>query len=56
MNTMFDRRWGFPTRAVHIEHARFHSGLHLAGSNTGVINSRRQQRSSRQQLSSRPQH
>jgi predicted CoA-binding protein len=28
-------------RCVKIEHARFHGGLHLAGFNTGVINSRR---------------
>jgi uncharacterized protein len=29
-------------RCLKIEHARFHGGLHLAGFNTGVINSRRQ--------------
>jgi len=28
-------------RCVKIEHARFDGGLHLAGFNTGVINSRR---------------
>jgi len=28
-------------RCLKIEHARFHGGLHLAGFNTGVINSRR---------------
>lgn len=28
-------------RCVKIEHARFHGGLHLAGFNTGVIDSRR---------------
>lgn len=28
-------------RCIKIEHARFHGGLHLAGFNTGVINSRR---------------
>ena len=28
-------------RCVKIEHARFHGGLHLAGFDTGVINSRR---------------
>lgn len=31
-------------RCLKIEHARFHGGLHLAGFNTGVISSRRQQR------------
>ncbi|MBG6084955.1 CoA-binding protein [Zhihengliuella flava] len=30
-------------RCVKIEHARFHGGLHLAGFNTGVISSKRQQ-------------
>ena len=29
-------------KCVKIEHARFHGGLHLAGSNTGVISSKRQ--------------
>jgi predicted CoA-binding protein len=28
-------------RCIKIEHARFHGGLHLAGFDTGVINSRR---------------
>jgi predicted CoA-binding protein len=28
-------------RCLKIEHARFHGGLHLAGFNTGVINSKR---------------
>jgi predicted CoA-binding protein len=28
-------------RCLKIEHARFHGGLHLAGFNTGVIDSRR---------------
>jgi predicted CoA-binding protein len=28
-------------RCIKIEHARFHGGLHLAGFNTGVIDSRR---------------
>ena len=31
-------------RCLKIEHARFHGGLHLAGFNTGVITSRKQQR------------
>jgi uncharacterized protein len=31
-------------RCLKIEHARFHGGLHLAGFNTGVISSRKQQR------------
>jgi predicted CoA-binding protein len=31
-------------RCLKIEHARFHGGLHLAGFNTGVVSSRRQQR------------
>ncbi len=31
-------------RCLKIEHARFHGGLHLAGFNTGVINSRRSPR------------
>jgi uncharacterized protein len=30
-------------RCLKIEHARFHGGLHLAGFNTGVISSRKQQ-------------
>lgn len=30
-------------RCVKIEHARFHGGLHLAGFDTGVVSSRRQQ-------------
>ena len=30
-------------RCLKIEHARFHGGLHLAGFDTGVISSRRQQ-------------
>lgn len=30
-------------RCVKIEHARFHGGLHLAGFDTGVISSKRQQ-------------
>jgi hypothetical protein len=34
-------------RCVKIEHARFHGGLHLAGFDTGVISSRRQQLSRR---------
>ena len=28
-------------RCLKIEHARFHGGLHLAGFDTGVINSKR---------------
>ncbi|MFC7401414.1 CoA-binding protein [Citricoccus sp. GCM10030269] len=36
MNAVMDR-------CVKIEHARFHGGLNLAGFNTGVISSRRQQ-------------
>ncbi|GAB3670443.1 CoA-binding protein [Zhihengliuella somnathii] len=36
MNVVMDR-------CVKIEHARFHGGLHLAGFNTGVISSKRQQ-------------
>ena len=31
-------------RCLKIEHARFHGGLHLAGFDTGVISSRKQQR------------
>jgi predicted CoA-binding protein len=31
-------------RCLKIEHARFHGGLHLAGFNTGVVSSRKQQR------------
>ncbi|TNU73335.1 CoA-binding protein [Miniimonas arenae] len=31
-------------RCLKIEHARFHGGLHLAGFNTGVIDSRRPRR------------
>ena len=34
-------------RCLKIEHARFHGGLHLAGFDTGVISSRKQQRSRR---------
>ena len=30
-------------RCLKIEHARFHGGLHLAGFDTGVISSRKQQ-------------
>ena len=30
-------------RCLKIEHARFHGGLHLAGFNTGVISSRKQE-------------
>ncbi len=34
-------------RCIKIEHARFHGGLHLAGFNTGVISSKRQEISRR---------
>lgn len=34
-------------RCIKIEHARFHGGLHLAGFNTGVISSKRQEVSRR---------